>query len=55
MASDLYDVPTSSFARRKPFMPKVNRIGRPREADLRAVVNAILCGIGIYGTAQGNH
>jgi putative transposase len=25
-----------------PSMPKMNRIGRPRETDLRAVVNAIL-------------
>ena len=38
-ASDMTDAEWSLI---EPFMPKVNRIGRPREADLRAVVNAIL-------------
>ena len=38
-ASDLTD---AEWALIEPFMPKVNRIGRPRETDLRAVVNAIL-------------
>lgn len=38
-ASDLTEAEWSLI---EPFMPKVNRIGRPREADLRAVVNAIL-------------
>ena len=38
-ASDMTD---AEWALIEPFMPKVNRIGRPREADLRAVVNAIL-------------
>jgi transposase len=38
-ASDMTDAEWSLI---EPLMPKVNRIGRPREADLRAVVNAIL-------------
>lgn len=38
-ASDMTDAEWSLIA---PMMPKVNRIGRPRETDLRAVVNAIL-------------
>ncbi len=38
-ASDLTD---AEWALIEPSMPKVNRIGRPRETDLRAVVNAIL-------------
>jgi transposase len=38
-ASNMTDAEWSLIA---PMMPKVNRIGRPRETDLRAVVNAIL-------------
>lgn len=38
-ASDMTDAEWSLIA---PMMPKMNRIGRPRETDLRAVVNAIL-------------
>jgi transposase len=38
-ASDMTDAEWSLIA---PLMPKVNRIGRPQETDLRAVVNAIL-------------
>jgi len=38
-ASDMTDAEWSFIA---PMMPKVNRIGRPRETDLRAVANAIL-------------
>jgi transposase len=38
-ASDMTDAEWSLIAL---MMPKVNRIGRPRETDLRAVANAIL-------------
>jgi len=38
-ASDMTDAEWSLIA---PFMPAANPIGRPRETDLRAVVNAIL-------------
>ena len=38
-ASDMTDAEWSLI---EPFMPKMSRIGRPRETDLRAVVNAIL-------------
>jgi len=38
-ASDTTD---AEWALIEPSMPKMNRIGRPRETDLRAVVNAIL-------------
>lgn len=38
-ASDMIDAEWSLIA---PMMPKMNRLGRPRETDLRAVVNAIL-------------
>ena len=38
-ASDMTDAEWSLI---EPFMPKANPIGRPRETDLRAVVNAIL-------------
>lgn len=38
-ASDMTDAEWSLIA---PMMPKMNRIGRPRETDLRAVANAIL-------------
>ncbi len=37
-ASDLRDGEWAVIA---PFMPEPNRIGRPREVDLRDVVNAI--------------
>jgi len=38
-ASDLMD---DEWELLTPFMPASSRIGRPRETDLRAVVNAIL-------------
>lgn len=38
-ASDMTDVEWSLIA---PFMPAANSIGRPRETEVRAVVNAIL-------------
>ena len=38
-ASDLTD---AEWRLIEPFMPPVKRLGRPRETDLRAVVDAIL-------------
>ena len=38
-ASDLTD---AEWRLIEPFMPPVRRLGRPRETDLRAVVDAIL-------------